>query len=212
MIRIVLGLFVYAAILSYLLPVFVALKNRSGLVNFNRPIFALIISNLLFVIVEIWFSFWIKNANPVQHISVFVTTILIFSYFHSIKFHRKVLVILFYLACFIFVFESFITGSLMENNTLMGVYSNVSISLISFIHLFELFKYDDKNVIEFKFLFYVSTAFFIFNSSSFYVNLFETQIRAELGYLPAIIYPIFSILMVVQNIILTNAIWTLKRI
>lgn len=212
MTRFVLGLFVYAAILSYILPLFAALKHRIGLVNFNRPIFALVISNFLFVLVEIWFSFWIKNANPVQHTSVFITTIIIFSYFHSLKFHRKSLIFLFSLACFIFVYETFFAGNIMENNTLMAVFSNLVISLLSFIHLFELFKYDDKNLLEFKFLFYVSTAFFIFNSSSFYVNLFEMQIRAEIGCLFAIIYPILSILLVVQNIILTKAIWTLKRI
>ena len=172
----------------------------------------LVFSDFLFVLLEIVFAFWISNANPIQHVSVFISTIIIFSYYYSIKFHRKVLLFLFTLACLFFVYETFISNRIMDNNTLMSVFSNVSISLISFFHLFQLFRYDDKNVLEFKFLFYVSTAFFIFNSSSFYVNLFDSHIRTDVGYLLGIIYPAFSILIVVQNVFISKAIWTLKRV
>jgi hypothetical protein len=212
MIDLIIELFTYASILSYLLPVIAATKYRSGLVKVSRPIFVLVFSDFLFVLLEIVFAFWISNSNPIQHVSVFISTIIIFSYYYSIKFHRTVLLILFTLACFFFVYETFISNRIMYNNTLMSVFSNVSISLISFIHLFQLFRYDDKNVLEFKFLFYVSTAFFIFNSSSFYINLFDSHIRTDVGYLLAIIYPVFSILLVVQNVFISKAIWTLKRV
>jgi len=78
MIDLIIELFTYASILSYLLPVIAATKYRSGLVKVSRPIFVLVFSDFLFVLLEIVFAFWISNANPIQHVSVFISTIIIY--------------------------------------------------------------------------------------------------------------------------------------
>ena len=58
MLDLILELFIYAAILSSVLPIIAAIKFRSGLVKVSRPIFVLVFSDFLFVLLEIVFAFW----------------------------------------------------------------------------------------------------------------------------------------------------------
>lgn len=205
------GLFLYLAIISYSIPIFFNFKIQKGLIHMNLPFFVLILTNFIFVVLELIFSYGIQNCYPIYHVSVFVATILTFIYFIKSGLSPKISIIFLFLTVGIFFYETVYLNRIFDNNYILTVFSNVSISLISLLNLFQLFAYTHDNLVNFKFHFYINTAFFVFNSSAFYVSLFESHIKAEDGFLLYITYPIFSVFIVLQNLLLTAGLWQLKK-
>ena len=74
-----------------------------------------------------------------------------------------------------------------------------------------MFNNEKSDIEDFKFQLNINSAFFIFNSAAFYVSLFESHINSEDGYLLLYVYPVFSVLIVIQNFLLSRAIWNLKK-
>jgi hypothetical protein len=205
------GLFLYLAIISYSIPIVFNLKIQKGLIHKNLPFFILILTNFFFVVLELIFSYRIQNCYPIYHVSVFVATILTFAYFIKSGLSPKIATIFLFLTVGIFFYETVYLNRFFYNNYILTVFSNVSISLISLLNLFKLFTNTQENIVDFKFHYYINTAFFVFNSSAFYVSLFESHIKAEDGFLLDIIYPIFSGLIVLQNLLITAGLWQLKK-
>jgi hypothetical protein len=177
----------------------------------NLPLLILIALNLFFVILEVVFLYVLQNCHPIYHVSIFLSTILTFSYFIKSSLSPKISIVIILLTIGIFFYETVYLNRIFYNNYILTIFSNVSISLISLFNLFKLFTNTQDDVVNFKFHFYINTAFFVFNSSAFYVSLFESHIKAEDGFLLYIIYPIFSVLIVLQNLLITAGLWQLKK-
>jgi hypothetical protein len=209
MIYLIIEIFVILAIASNFFTLILALMLRNRLKNSFRPIYIFVLVNSALVLLEILFNFIYQNTNPIHHFSTFIISFIILYYFFFLNVHRRLVRFFFIMSCLIFIYETFYLMRIMETNFLMSISSNIIISIISFLHLFELHKNDCS---DFKFKYHIAVSFFVFNTSCFFVSLFESQIREEMNYLLAIVYPIYSGLIIFQNIMLSRGIWTLKKI
>jgi hypothetical protein len=200
----------YITLCSHALPLLVIIL-RPWLWKYCWPIFLLIVFKFLLVGLEFVFASVFKNTYPIFHVSVFIETFLILLYFIHSGFYRKISLFFLATAVILFSIETFYLEQLFNNNFMMTLFSNVVISLISFLNLFTLFssKYLDKSY--FQFHFFINTGFFIFYVSSFYVSLFESHIRESIPLL-LIVYPIFWMFLFIENILLTKGIWHLQKI
>lgn len=126
------------AVISFLLPFFISILTRKGLIQMNLPLLILIALNLFFVILEVVFSYVLQNCHPIYHVSIFVSTILTFSYFIKSSLSPKISIILILLTIGIFFYETVYLNRIFYNNYSLTIFSNVSISLISLFNLFKL--------------------------------------------------------------------------
>jgi hypothetical protein len=200
----------YIAVFSFALPLLMVFL-RPWLWKYCWPIFLLIVFKFLSVGLELVFARVFKNCYPIFHISVFIETFLILLYFIHSGFYRKISLFFLATAVILFYIETFYLEQLFNNNFMMTLFSNVVISLISFLNLYTLFSSKKLDKSYFQFHFFINTGFFIFYVSSFYVSLFESYIRESIS-LFIIIYPIFWIFLITENILLTKGIWHLQKI
>jgi hypothetical protein len=212
MILVVVKFLIFLSIVSHLLPLLTVIKLKNRLIVHYKPIFIYIIVDVIFVLLEIISTTLIKNSNPIHHISTLILFSTVLYYFYTLQIFRKGILFFFFIALSIFIYETILSNKIMETNFLLSAYSNFVICIISFLNLFKLFNNDNSKVEHFQFQYYVAGAFFVFNSSSFFMSLFETQIRNDVNYLLIIIYPIYSIINIFQNVLLTKGIWFLRKI
>lgn len=203
---------IFISIVSHLLPLLTVFKLKNRLIAHYKPIFIYIIIDVIFVLLEIISTAIIKNSNPIHHISTLILTSALLYYFYTLKIFRKGILFFYLITLSIFIYETILLNKIMETNILLSSTSNFVICLISFFNLFNLFNDQNLKLEHFQFQYYIATAFFVFNSSSFFMSLFETQIRNDINYLLIIIYPIYSIINIFQNVILTKGIWYLRKI
>ena len=205
-------IFIFFATLSYVIPFLISFKLRKRLILINKPIFIYVILDVLFVILEYIFIVIFTNSHPVHHISSFVLLFLSLTYFYSVYLNRYLFVFCLFIMLILFFYETVYLNTIMEPNYLFLTFSNCLISIISFFHLFKLFNSDNDEIRLFQFQYFISMGFFIFNSSSFFMSLFESQIVNDLNNYFVIVSPIFSSLIVFQNLMISKGIWILKRI
>jgi hypothetical protein len=126
------------------------------------------------------------------------------------KFYQNLIKLLALFATIIFVYETFIMNCILENNLIMTIYSNAVISFIAFMHLFKIIK-DEIKIHNFILQKNFDIALSIFYSASFFISLFETKIKEQNDYFFYIIFSIYSILIIIENLIFSKIIWKLKQ-
>lgn len=201
----------YVASTSYLLPlIFFSYKGR----NLFSPLLFYISLNLLSTITSYFFSLYFYNTYPVFHFAVFLTTISLIRYYLSNdQRYRIVYQIGLFIQAILFLYEVFLLYGLWQNNFYSTVFSNVIMTLFSLRGLFVLFKSD--NIVEIRFLeskFYIFTSILIFNSSSFFFSLLENQIRSAETSLFYVTVPLFLVLILIHNILLSIGLWKQAKV
>lgn len=205
-------IFILLATLSYVLPFVIALKLRTRLIEGYKPILIYVVLDFIFVLLEYIFAVLISNSNPVHHVSSIVISFIILFHYKNLYLNKNIFVfciLLMFVLCF---YETIILNKILEPNFLFLTFSNFLISIISFFHLYKLFDSDKIEIQHFQFQYYISMAFFIYNSTSFFMSLFEAKIVSDLNNYFVIVSPIFSSLIIFQNLMITKGIWILRRI
>ena len=210
MIDIIINTFYYLVFASYAIPLLTIFLIKENVLRQYIPALLLIVTNFIAVVFEVVFVEVFENCCPIYHISVFTSTTLTLLYFIQSKLSPKISILFLILTFLIFSYESIYLNGWMSNNIILTIFSNICIGLISFLNLFRLFSSYQETVIQFRFHFIINAAFFIYNSSAFYISLFESHIRAEYSLLFLIVYPIFSVMNILQNILISKGIWQLK--
>jgi len=202
------------AIVSYFLPLILFLKsnNLNKNLSFKSPLFILLTAQIAYVSLGIFFLYFVQNGYPLYHISVFVLTILTIYFFRdfsaSIRFVSNIFLIV---STVVFTLETVVLYRIWENNLFMTLLSNFEISIISFMAIYVNFNNFEIEKKERDFNnFYISTGFFIFNCSSFFFSLFEGIIRSK-NELFMTIFPVFMLLIIIQNLLTCVGIWELRK-
>ena len=194
------------ALLSCFLPVIILLQKGRGTIIQILPLSLFCFSNLIFVLLALLFALKLNNCYPVYHFSVFFCLVLILWYYYGLNFIKKVIKIALSIGFIIFIYETIYLQEFFENNFILTIYSNAIISIISFFHLFFIIIYKDKVSKDLSFQINIDIAFAFFYSSSFFVSLYENRIRENGDLLFYIIFSIFSVLVILENLILSRAI------
>jgi hypothetical protein len=199
---------------SYFLPFifFLRSKNLSKRLPFKCPLFILLTAQIAYVSIGVFFLHFIHNGYPIYHISVFVLTILTIYFFRdfsaSIRFVSNIFLII---STVVFTLETVVFYRIWENNLFMTLLSNLEISILSFMAIYVNFNNFEIEKKERDFNnFYISTGFFIFNCSSFFFSLFEGIIRSK-NELFMTIFPVFMLLIIIQNLLTCVGIWELRK-
>lgn len=201
----------YVASTSYVLPmIFIFFRRRST----YSPLFYYIVLNVISTIVSLYFNIRFGNAYPVFHFSIFLTSLLLIRFYQNNDPKYQKVYLLFMLILFlIFSSEMLFLDGIWQNNFYSTIYVNVLMTFLSFRGLFILFNSNENNeikILESKFYIYI--AILIFNSSSFFFSILENQIRSAETYLFYITIPLFLILIIVHNILLSIGLWKQAKV
>ena len=192
-------------LISYLSPFIVLLKRR----EFRSPLFLYSLINLLAVILSLLFLIYFSNSFPVFHFAIFLSTSVLFFYFYRLDKEFPVFYGLSFLVLLLsFVIEIIFVKGLWQNNILTTLVSNFSLTIISLRQLYIILKEEViREISHLESIFYISISILVFNSSSFFFSILETQIRSEINELFLFTFPLFMFFTVLFNVLFSVGLW-----
>ena len=202
----------YTVILSSLLPfIILFLKKRQSVsIVFKLFLLELTVANLINLFL---FLFTNINQNSLFSVHLYLTTFLILLTVNSIIvlniFFRISIYFLLLLQTIIFII--FLQIEPENRFTYFGIYSNVLLSFVSVVVLFD--RYNKSNHVSLfnDFGFNVYSAVLLYNGLQFYVLILNRIVRENVNELFLYTWPFIQVSSILYHLMLTRALWKLNN-
>jgi hypothetical protein len=199
--------FYYAAVISYLAPIF-AYRKPFQTLKFLKNILAYSLWGILGNIIIIVYSYFFGNGHPAGHIFNLVQMLILLNIFRSLGLVRNMFGLLLILLALLFTLESIVLKYWTFTNE---VFHFLSLTILVALSYNGLRNQSEQIDFQEKFANYFCVIFFISSVSSILLAIYEEDLRTSSLIAAFIVIVTNNLITIFQNLGITYSLWKLKE-